>query len=312
MSLSEAAPAWKGVRKASTFGAACEQPDQATEYLFYGEAWHNRSEDCLYLNVWTLVKSAKEKRPVMVWIHGGGLTGGSGSRDGYDGTALARKGVVLVTINYRLGPLGFFAHPLLSKESPQGSSGNYGLLDQIAALRWVQKNIAAFGGDPDNVTIFGESAGSLSVCFLVATPSAKGLFHRAIGQSGGVFDPMPLLAKSRPEIESAEQVGEQLAEALGVKQRASVIQTLRDTPAEKILSASQESSTRSTATRCFTIHPALTQATTRPSRRTSRPTSSATRVSSISRRHPTPAIRLTADPSSTWALTNRLATAVLP
>src|SRR6202008_2210639 len=129
-------------------------------------------EDCLYLNVWTAAKAASEKRPVMVWIHPGGYTSGSGASPGTDGAALAKKGVVLVSINYRLGVFGFFAHPELTKESSHQSSGNYGLLDQIAALQWVQKNIAQFGGDPKNVTIFGESAGSWSVNLLVATPLA--------------------------------------------------------------------------------------------------------------------------------------------
>src|SRR5262249_2194659 len=132
--------------------------------------------------------------PVMVWIHGGGLTRGSGSTPGYNGEALARKGVVLVTMNYRLGVLGYMAHPELTKESEHHSSGNYGLLDQIAALEWGRKNIAAFGGDPNRVTIFGESAGSWSVNYLMASPLAKGLFHRAIGESGAQFGPMKTLA----------------------------------------------------------------------------------------------------------------------
>ena len=144
------------------------------------------SEDCLYLNVYTDYRSSQE-RPVMVWIHGGALTSGAGSI--YDGEALAKKGVVVVTINYRLGVFGFFAHPELTKESDRNASGNYGLLDQIAALEWVQKNIAAFGGDPKRVTIFGESAGSWSVNYLTATPLAHGLFQRAIGESGAEFDP---------------------------------------------------------------------------------------------------------------------------
>src|SRR5436305_9600884 len=134
----------------------------------------------------------------MVWIHVGARTRGSGSNPVYNGTALAKKGVVLVMINYRLGPLGYLAHPELTAESPQHSSGNYGVLDQIAALRWVQKNIAAFGGDPARVTIAGESAGSWSVNTLVASPLAKGLFIRAIGESGGRFDRSPLLKTDRP------------------------------------------------------------------------------------------------------------------
>jgi len=141
------------------------------------------SEDCLYLNVWSGAEATDEKRPVMVWFHGGSHTVGYGHSRIFDGTELARKGVVLVSINYRLGPLGFLAHDALSAESPDNSSGNYGLLDKIMALKWVQQNIAAFGGDADNVTLFGQSAGSSSVCYLQTSPLAKGLFHKAIGQS---------------------------------------------------------------------------------------------------------------------------------
>jgi para-nitrobenzyl esterase len=180
--------------------------------------------------VWTATK-AGEKRPVMVWIHGGALTRGSGATRAYDGTTLAKKGVVLVTINYRLGPLGYLAHPELTAESPHRSSGNYGALDQIAALKWVRKNIAAFGGDPRRVTIFGESAGSWSVNVLVASPLAGGLFHRAIGQSGGTFGPMTYLKEDRDGRRSAEKVGEAFAKAAG----ADSIKALRDLPAEKIV-----------------------------------------------------------------------------
>src|SRR6185312_7577970 len=147
------------------------------------------------------------KRPVMVWIHGGGWTRGSGSTPTYDGAALAKKGVVLVTTNYRLGVFGFLAHPELTKESPNHSSGNYAILDHVAALQWVQKNIAAFGGDPTRVTIFGESAGSWAVNALMASPLAKGLFQRAIGESGGLFSPMKTLA-------DAEREGEKLGKLL--------------------------------------------------------------------------------------------------
>src|SRR6266404_2149106 len=144
---------WNGVRKADKFGSTCVQTPYP-EGSPYRSAAQPVSEDCLYLNIWTATKSAKEKRPVMVWIHGGALTRGSGSTPTYDGEELAKRGVVLVTINYRLGVFGFFAHPELTKESDRNSSGNYGFLDQIAALEWVQKNIAAFGGDPKRVTIF--------------------------------------------------------------------------------------------------------------------------------------------------------------
>jgi para-nitrobenzyl esterase len=171
----------------------------------------------------------------MVWIHGGALTRGSGSVGVYDGEALARQGVVLVTFNYRLGPFGFLAHPALSRESPHGSSGNYGVLDQIAALRWVRRNIAALGGDPDRVTIFGESAGSWSVCALVASPLAKGLFHRAIGQSGGCFAPMQHLNAERNGQPPAEQAGEKLAAALGCDKDGDPLAAMRAKTADEVL-----------------------------------------------------------------------------
>lgn len=199
-----------------------------SEGSIYRSAPQPTSEDCLYLNVWTAAKSAREKRPVMVWIHGGALTRGSGSIATYDGEALAKKGVVVVTVNYRLGVFGFLAHPELTRESERHSSGNYALLDQVAALEWVKKNIAAFGGDPGRVTIFGESAGSWSVNYLVATPLAKGLFHRAIGESGGAFAPMRKLAEG-------EQVGERFASARGAT--TDPIKTLRAKSAADLLSA---------------------------------------------------------------------------
>lgn len=164
---------WEGVRDCSEFGP------QALQRRKRGK----QSEDCLYLNVWKPKEAHDTPLPVMVWIHGGGFTQGASSLDGYDGTALARRGVILVSINYRLGAFGFMAHPELSNESPNDSSGNYGILDQIAALEWIQENVAAFGGDPNNVTIFGESAGGTSVYLLTATPQSRGLFQRAILQS---------------------------------------------------------------------------------------------------------------------------------
>ena len=170
---------WDGIRKAVKFA-----PDP-----YQGDGKGNVSEDCLYLNVWTPAKSSDHRVPVLVWIYGGGFSFGSTSTPTHDGEHLARKGVVLVSINYRVGPLGFLAHPDLSAESPHKVSGNYGLLDLIAGLHWVQKNIAAFGGDPHKVTIFGESAGGIAVSMLCASPLAKGLFHGAISQSGGSFGP---------------------------------------------------------------------------------------------------------------------------
>ena len=167
------AASWSNVRVCDQFGPRSLQRNDRP----------HQSEDCLYLNVWTKRGTRQSRRPVMVWIHGGGFTQGSGHKPGYDGTQLAKRGVVLVTINYRLGAFGFMTHPALSKESPHGSSGNYAILDQIAALEWVRDNIKNFGGDPDNVTIFGESAGGTSVYLLTASPLSKGLFHRAIMQS---------------------------------------------------------------------------------------------------------------------------------
>lgn len=173
---------WQGVREATQFGPGCI-PGMG------GPPTGGVSEDCLYLNVWTPAKSPKERVPVLVWIYGGGFNAGATSVPDYSGEKLAKRGVVLVSIAYRVGILGFFAHPELSAESPQHVSGNYGMLDMIAGLRWIQKNIAAFGGDPKRVTIFGESAGGIAVSMLSVSPLAKGLFHGAISQSGGSFGP---------------------------------------------------------------------------------------------------------------------------
>ncbi len=198
---------------------------------FYAQPLGELSEDCLYLNLWTAADEG-DRLPVMVWIHGGALTRGSGSLPLYDGTALARKGVVVVTVNYRLGAFGYLAHPALSAESDQGVSGNYGVLDQIFALQWVRDNIATFGGDPDRVTIFGESAGAWSVNVLQASPLARGLFHRAIGQSGGFFDGLPVLRSS--EDGSAESAGEAFARRLGIED-SDAASRLRELDAEAIL-----------------------------------------------------------------------------
>jgi para-nitrobenzyl esterase len=172
------------------------------------------SEDCLYLNVWTGARDANERRPVMVYIFGGAFTEGAGSVPLYDGDALARKGVVVVTMNYRLGPYGFFAHPALTAESPHKASGNYGLMDMLASLRWVQSNIAAFGGDPGNVTVFGQSAGAMAIASLVASPEAKGLMHRAISQSGTWLGLGPVPAMRT--LAQAEEAGVRAAEEAGV------------------------------------------------------------------------------------------------
>jgi para-nitrobenzyl esterase len=185
------------------------------------------SEDCLYLNIWTPAKTAHEKLPVIVWIYGGGYMNGSASMPLYWGDQLARKGVIVVTIAYRLGPLGFLALPELTRESPHHSSGNYGLLDQIATLEWLQRNIAAFGGDPKCITIAGQSSGSISVSILMASPLAKGLFQRAIGESGGLFEPLQLGPKFL--LANAEHDGENYAGSLG----AASLKELRHLPSSQ-------------------------------------------------------------------------------
>lgn len=219
-----AAAAWTGTRKAEAFQPACMQ----TGVSMPGETPPAVSEDCLYLNIWTPAKSARERLPVIVWIYGGGLINGSASMPLYWGDALAQKGVVVVTIAYRLGPLGFLALPELTRESPHHSSGNYGLMDQIAALEWVQKNIAGFGGNPKTVTIAGQSSGSISVSMLMASTLAKGLFQRAIGESGGLFEPLQLAPKYL--LANAERDGEKYAATLG----APTLKALRLLPAAQL------------------------------------------------------------------------------
>jgi para-nitrobenzyl esterase len=221
-------PPWAGVRAADKFSNTCIQMPYA-EGSPYRAVDQPVSEDCLYLNVWTPAKSNRERHPVMVWIHGGALTRGSGSLAAYDGEEFAKKGVVLVTLNYRLGIFGFYAHPELTKESDRNASGNYGILDQVAALEWVQKNVGAFGGDPKRVTIFGESAGSWCVNVLTATPLARGLFQRAIGESGALFSGLPTLAE-------AEQRGAQAAKQLG----AGSIAEMREKSAADLMKARVE------------------------------------------------------------------------
>ncbi|HVZ22077.1 MAG TPA: carboxylesterase family protein, partial [Vicinamibacterales bacterium] len=178
--------AWQGVRKADTFGDVCVQPKGRGRLNVSVDLPDSpkASEDCLYLNVWTKASGAKAKLPVMVWIYGGAYTEGGGSTPSYDGEGLAQKGVVVVTMNYRLGPFGFFSNAELSKESGHNASGNQALEDVIAVLRWTKENIAAFGGDPSNVTIFGQSAGAAMSAGLVGSPQARGLFRRAISESG--------------------------------------------------------------------------------------------------------------------------------
>lgn len=205
------ANAWSGVLDATQFGPACPQPLSAPGSI-YADPPAKTSEDCLSLNVWT--PKAPPKAPVMVWIHGGAQTFGYSGSALYDGSALAGRGVVVVTVNYRLGVLGYLALPALSAESPHGSSGNYGLLDQIEALRWVRRNIAAFGGDPNNVIIVGESAGAMSVVQMLASPLARGLFQKAIAESGGM-PTLPELKTATHGLPSAEGMGEAVAKAAG-------------------------------------------------------------------------------------------------
>jgi para-nitrobenzyl esterase len=220
---------WDGVRKADQFGAMCVQPAPRA-----AATPPKMSEDCLFLNVWTAATSASDRRPVMVWIHPGGYQTGSGSTPGIDGEALAKKGVVLVTINYRLGVFGFFSHPELTKESEHHASGNYALMDQAAALNWVQKNIPGFGGDPRRVTVFGDSAGSSSIANLMGSPRAKGLFQRAVGESGAW---MGLSLTPTRTLADAELAGAKIAESL----HAQTLAELRTKPAEDLLKAGRAS-----------------------------------------------------------------------
>ena len=212
--------AWQGVKKADTFSSSCMQTvaDERKPWTYEFMTHTEVSEDCLYLNVWTAATSASEKRPVYVYIYGGGNTEGSGAVPVYDGEGLARKGIVLVTVNYRLGVLGFFTHPELTKESETHASGNYALLDLVTALRWVHDHIAAFGGDPGNVTVGGQSAGASNTHSLTASPLAKGLFHRAIAQSGSSI---AAAAGGGPRtLADQEQLGVKFAEAKGTRSLA--------------------------------------------------------------------------------------------
>src|SRR5664280_2360307 len=215
---------WEGVRQATKFAPG---PIQG------GNPPSGKSEDCLYLNIWTPAKSTGDRIPVLVWIYGGGFGAGATSEKNYSGENLAKKGVVLVSIAYRVGQLGFLANPELSKESPNHVSGNYGLMDMISGLQWVKKNIAAFGGDPTKVTIFGESAGGIAVSMLCASPLAKGLFRGAISESGGSFG--PTRAKTYPG-ENMKTMGQAEAEGIAYLKSAGVstISELRKIDADKL------------------------------------------------------------------------------
>lgn len=225
-------PAWGGVRKADEWSTRCMQ----------GPMWgplvsreREMGEDCLYLNVWTTARSAKEKRPVLVVFHGGGFAAGSASEPRCDGEWFAKQGIVVVAPNYRLSLFGFMAHPELTRESGGKGSGNYGMLDQAAALQWVQRNVAAFGGDPGNVTINGESAGSLSVSALMVSPLTKKLVHKAIGQSGAFFT-SPTGGMAEKSLVEKEQDGVMLAASVG----AGSLAELRAKPAAELLAAAMK------------------------------------------------------------------------
>lgn len=220
------AAAWTGVRKATEYPARCMQAPIYSDMIFHDSG---PSEDCLYLNLWMPAAPVQPRLPVMVWIYGGGFAAGATSEPRQDAGNLSKKGVLVVSMNYRLGIFGFFSHPALAKESGRDAAGNYGLLDQLAALKWVRDNIAVFGGDPDNITIFGESAGSFSVSALMASPLAKGLFKRAIGESGAFFGDT-LRAQTHAGTEKANlefakaSLGTDAIDALRAKSAAEVMQ----------------------------------------------------------------------------------------
>lgn len=218
---------WQGIRKADAFGPHCMQDLVYPDIEFRSQAM---SEDCLYLNVWTTAASASERRPVLVYIHGGGFIAGDGSESRYDGASMARQGIVFVTLNYRLGVFGFLAHPELSREAAYGGSGNYGLLDQAAALRWVRRNITAFGGDPERITIAGESAGSISVSAQMASPLSRDLIAGAIGESGSIVGSLSAVPLAR-----AEAAGRDLVAKTGVTS----LSELRAMPAARLMQATR-------------------------------------------------------------------------
>lgn len=228
------APRWQGIRAADTFGADCMQQPIPGDSTANGR----HSEDCLYLNIWRPAAAATHL-PVMVWIHGGGFVNGGSSASIFNGVAFAKRGVILVSLNYRLGRFGFFAFPALTRENPDETKGNYGYMDQIAALKWVQRNIAAFGGDPHNVTIFGESAGGGSVHTLLTSPLTEGLFQKAIIESGGGRGPLMgprRLHEGTDAMPSAETIGLNFAKVNGIDgEGADALAALRALPADRLV-----------------------------------------------------------------------------
>jgi len=224
------APRWSSVRQADKFGSACLQTNVFGDIYFRDS---QPSEDCLNLNVWVPAKPASSKLPVLLWYYGGGFVAGANCEPRYDGENLAKKGIIIVEPNYRLGVFGFLSHPELTKESGRDASGNYGLLDQVAALQWVVKNIAAFGGDPHNITIAGESAGSFSVSALMASPLSRNLFQKAIGESGAFFPSGPNAGLDTKSLAEAEQFGVKFAESVG----ANSLAQMRAKPGNDLLQA---------------------------------------------------------------------------
>ena len=218
------APSWEGIRSADNYADSCYQP-RHWDYFVWRREDFPVSEDCLYLNVWTPENS--QGLPVMVWFHGGTHLSGQGHSLIFDGTSLAQRGVLVITVNYRLGPFGFLAHPFLSEAAKSGASGNYGLMDKVAALGWVRDNVRSFGGDPENVTVFGQSAGSQSICSLMASPYGKGLFHKAIGQSASC------VIQASTEDANGHERGTALVEELGLDS----LQALRSADADALISA---------------------------------------------------------------------------
>jgi para-nitrobenzyl esterase len=244
------ARSWDGTRAATAYGATCPEAQKSSPA---GGAAQNTSEDCLYLNVWTPAENASAKLPVMVFFYGGGFTSVEGSMPLYNGTTLAEKGVVVVTTNYRIGALGFLAHPGLDRESPHNASGNYGFLDQQAALHWVQDNIGAFGGDPSRVTIFGQSAGGESTYIHLVSPESKGLFSQAIVESGPFFAQGAIINATHPK-DVAEAFGTGYAESLGCS-GPDAISCMRNTSPVALIAATPSSPSEFQSTHTVMFEP---------------------------------------------------------